>query len=75
MAALGERLCHSAEEFKAWSQNLGHEGVLTTLYSYGEVQTHRQVELIQQLGKPGEATGLAFSPEDIAKAVAIEMKK
>jgi len=75
LAALGERLCHSAEEFKAWSQNLGHEGVLTTLYSYGEVQTHRQVELIQQLGKPGEATGLAFSPEDIAKAVAIEMKK
>ncbi|OOY84058.1 recombinase XerC, partial [Solemya velum gill symbiont] len=30
LAALGERLCHTAEEFKAWSQNLGHEGVLTT---------------------------------------------
>ena len=35
LAALGERLCNNAEEFKAWSQNLGHEGVLTTFYSYG----------------------------------------
>ena len=27
---MGETLCHSVEEFKAWSQNLGHDGVLTT---------------------------------------------
>ena len=30
LAMLGETLCHSVEEFKAWSQNLGHDGVLTT---------------------------------------------
>ncbi len=49
LVVLGENLCQSPEEFKAWSQNLGHEGVLTTLYSYGEVQLNRQVEIIQKL--------------------------
>ncbi|GAW86470.1 hypothetical protein bplSymb_SCF02802P010 [Bathymodiolus platifrons methanotrophic gill symbiont] len=38
--------------FKAWSQNLGHEQVLTTLHSYGEVQQSRQGEIIQQLSTP-----------------------
>ena len=42
LTTLGERLCCTAEELKAWSQNLGHEGVLTTLYSYGEVQSARR---------------------------------
>ena len=28
LALLGERLCRTPEEFKAWSQNLGHEQVL-----------------------------------------------
>ena len=28
--------CKTPEEYKAWSQNLGHEGVLTTFCSYGE---------------------------------------
>lgn len=75
LAALGERLCNTAEEFKAWSQNLGHEGVLTTLYSYGEVQTHRQVELIQKLGKLEETNSQSFNPSDFAKAVALELRK
>ena len=35
LARLGEQVCKSPEEFKAWSQNLGHEQVLTTLMSYG----------------------------------------
>jgi hypothetical protein len=35
LVALGQQCCKSPEEFKAWSQNLGHEGVLTTLHSYG----------------------------------------
>lgn len=67
LAALGERLCQSPEEFKAWSQNLGHEGVLTTFYSYGEVQPQRQVEIIQQLNSPHEKTEL--STDAIAEAV------
>ena len=41
-AHLGETLCQSPEQFKAWSQNLGHEKVLTTLTSYGAVGNGRQ---------------------------------
>lgn len=37
----------SAEEMKAWSQNLGHADVLTTFTSYGQVPTHRQGVLIR----------------------------
>ena len=52
LVRLGEILCQTPEQFKAWSQNLGHEGVLTTFYSYGEVATRRQGEIIQGLSKP-----------------------
>lgn len=31
---------------------LGHEGVLTTFYSYGDVQDYRQAELIKKLREP-----------------------
>ena len=51
LAQLGERLCQTPEEFKAWSQNLGHETVLTTFSSYGEVARDRQAKLIRQLGQ------------------------
>lgn len=52
---LGERLCTTPEEFKSWSQNIGHDGVLTTLMSYGKVPAARQAELIRALGKPKPA--------------------
>jgi integrase len=51
LAQLGERRCRTPEEFKAWSQNLGHESVLTTFSSYGEVARTRQAELIRRLGE------------------------
>lgn len=50
LAMLGERTCRTPEEFKAWSQNLGHEGVLTTLFAYGTVSDHRQREIITSMG-------------------------
>jgi len=52
LVQLGEKLCKSPEDFKAWSQNLGHEKVLTTFLSYGEVSWHRQKEIISDLAKP-----------------------
>lgn len=55
---LGEILCQTPEQFKAWSQNLGHEGVLTTFCSYGEVPTRRQKEIIEQLGSPRASTNI-----------------
>jgi integrase len=38
--------CKTPELLKVWSQNLGHEGVLTTLTSYGKIDLHRQGELL-----------------------------
>jgi integrase len=49
LAGLGERLCGTPEEFKAWSQNMGHEGVMTTFTSYGEVSRERQARIIRSL--------------------------
>ena len=64
---LGEELCKSPEDFKAWSQNLGHEKVLTTFTSYGEVATRRQSEIMRQLATP--QTSGQTSVDDIAEAV------
>ena len=49
IARLGEQVCRTPEEFKSWSQNLGHDKVLTTFTSYGAVPSHRQAALIRGL--------------------------
>lgn len=62
LVQLGERICTTPEQFKAWSQNLGHERVLMTFTSYGSVPAARQAELIRALGQPNtgnERDGLA----------------
>lgn len=53
LARFGEQVCKTPEEFKAWSQNLGHEKVLTTFSSYGSVEPHRQGEIILSLRREG----------------------
>jgi integrase len=50
----GQTVCQTPEEYKAWSQNLGHEKVLTTFLSYGEVGTRRQAEIIQGMSSKKE---------------------
>ena len=47
LAHLGQQQCFSAESWKAWSQNLGHESVLTTWASYGQLTLERQGELVR----------------------------
>jgi integrase/recombinase XerD len=37
----------SVAEFKAWSQNLGHEGAMTTLTSYGKIGLEEQGRLVR----------------------------
>lgn len=75
LTTLGEKSCKTPEELKAWSQNLGHEGVLTTLYSYGEVQESRQAEIFKELQKPRSNNTNEHLPIDVlAKALAREMK-
>lgn len=49
LAKFGLKVCRSPEDYKAWSQNLGHEGVMTTFSSYGNVAIDRQGEIIRTL--------------------------
>src|SRR5262249_8754789 len=67
LAMLGEQTCKTPEEFKAWSQNLGHEQVLTTFASYGEVSSHRQAGIIRGVGNPRAPT---IELGDLARRVA-----
>jgi hypothetical protein len=52
LALLGEKRCRTPEEFKAWSQNLGHEKVLTTFANYGTLTHARQAEILGELWEP-----------------------
>ena len=38
--------CHTLEDYKAWSENIGHENMLTSLQSYGHVPEQRRRALI-----------------------------
>lgn len=63
----GERVCPTIEAFKAWSQNLGHERVMTTLTSYGTVAPHRQAELIRGMAA---APAAPLDPVMVAQVIA-----
>jgi integrase len=67
LVQLGQEVCKTPEQFKAWSQNLGHEKVLTTFLSYGEVACQRQGEIIHDLATPQRA--MPTDANEIAEAV------
>lgn len=71
LARLGQQTCRNAEELKAWSQNLGHEQVMTTLTSYGTVPPHRQAELITAFRDRAAVAGGRLDADEIARAVRI----
>ena len=52
LVRLGQRLCRTPEEWKVWSQNLGHESEATTFVGYGHVPAHRHAEIMKALGTP-----------------------
>ncbi len=54
LVPLGRQICKTPEEFKAWSQNLGHESPLTTFINYGTIATDRQGDLIRLMGEADE---------------------
>ena len=63
----------SAEQMKAWSQNLGHADVLTTFTSYGSLPAHRQGELIRAAGRRND-DGLLDDPDVLALLSKIRSK-
>jgi integrase len=68
LVQLGEQVCVTPEQFKAWSQNLGHERVMTTLTSYGKVAPHRQAELIRGME---ESRGSTSNEDTLTKIRAL----
>ncbi len=72
LVQLGEKTCNTPEQFKAWSQNLGHEGVMTTFLSYGSVSSHKQGEIIRNFATQHSDIPLGIS--DLAKAIARELQ-
>jgi hypothetical protein len=72
LVRLGQAVCQTPEEFKAWSQNLGHDKVLTTFLSYGQVESSRQGEIIRCLAKSHQTERPDVA--EIARAVARELR-
>ena len=48
---LAYKYCKTIEASKAWSQNLGHNNLMTTFTSYGSIDEFKQGEIIKRLGK------------------------
>ncbi len=63
------------EQLKAWSQNLGHENVLTTLGSYGRVSSERQGEVIEALRQPPETPANEDMKAQLAEIRAILLQQ
>jgi integrase len=72
LVRLGQEVCKTPEEFKAWSQNLGHEKVLTTFLSYGQVESPRQGQIIRALATPPVAVPADMA--ELARALVREMR-
>jgi hypothetical protein len=53
---LSDRLCDTREQRKAWSQNLGHEHLATTIVAYMLVSRERRGELLRMMN-PTEVLG------------------
>jgi hypothetical protein len=62
------------EQLKAFSQNIGHDNMPTTLCSYGPASPERQEEIIRTLGQP-DATTHGNMATEIAMQVVAMMKK
>jgi integrase/recombinase XerD len=49
LAQLGQKKCRTMEGMKAWSQNLGHEELMTTFASYGTLSRNQQADIMGAL--------------------------
>lgn len=59
LTRLAYQLKLSPEQLKAWSQNMGHSSVLTTLQGYGYVSAERQGEILAELSQAPAGTDAA----------------
>lgn len=74
LVRFGQEICTTPETYKAWSQNLGHDDVLTTLTSYGQVDRLRQRDIILSMNTasaPGTSSNVL---EEIQRLVSASLK-
>lgn len=57
LARLGQRISPDLQAMKAWSQNLGHDEVMTSLTSYGQVPEHLQRDILLSMASYCEVDG------------------
>jgi integrase/recombinase XerD len=74
LVQLAYELKLNAEQFKAWSQNLGHEQCLTTFSSYGTLPPHRQAEIIRGLASAPTPQPTGITP-DFIRQLADQMER
>ncbi|MCP3659608.1 MAG: site-specific integrase [Bacteroidetes bacterium] len=72
LVLFGEKYCQTPEQFKAWSQNLGHESPLTTFTSYGYIEPYKQGEIIKNLFRKENNK---FDANMMKQMIAEEVKK
>jgi integrase/recombinase XerD len=68
---LAYKLQLNLEQMKAFSQNIGHDSMLTTLCSYGPVSPERQAEIIRTLGQPDVTSNHEMATEIAMRVVAM----
>jgi integrase/recombinase XerD len=71
---LAYKLQLNLEQMKAWSQNIGHHSMLTTLCSYGPISPERQAEIIGSLGQSDATPRNGNITTEIAMQVVAMMK-
>jgi hypothetical protein len=49
LALHGDQVCQNMEQRKAWSLNMGHENLATTVSAYMPVSRQRQRDLIKEM--------------------------
>ncbi|RYF45895.1 MAG: hypothetical protein EOO38_15190 [Cytophagaceae bacterium] len=65
LTRLGYTRCRTIEEMKAWSQNLGHKSLETTMTSYGTLSEERKCQLIDGLARQGASQDLIEMLEEV----------
>lgn len=73
LTLLGQKICPDLEAFTAWSLNLGHEHINTTLTSYGAVSNHRRAEIFNNLLQVPSKSGNSKTEESILTDDQVQM--
>ncbi len=73
LARLGEQICRTPEEMKVWSQNLGHDELMTT-FAYGAVQMQQQATILARLAAdpPTEESSDLRQLEDMLRTPSVQ---